>query len=799
MIAVSDDQLCLFTEATNRYLKCFTTFNKYFVETEMYKAAKACLDRNSVVIMTGPPGSGKTIAAIHLLFEARENRQVLHKIRSWEDFVLVNPKKKTTVFIDNIFNETDNYDLENWWNKLDEIFDEFIKKEPEDSDKVSSNKLQLIITARENVIENACTFMKRATPVFNGDFIKHLKDFPLTSEEKDDIFGTQIEFAIKEKHMAAPTGDTEKFREDMKAAEGPIGFPLCAHLYACKEDYRQRGAKFFSHPIEFLKIQIKEEVRHDDTPKTKTLFLVVFLLECHLQTQGQDTKLNVGSEVACRRFLNAISTDLLQIFNPLDFKDLTRCAQKHKGAFFMDVEGGGFRYVHDSVFEAVGTYFCDTSFEEAVRFFPFDIIQTQEYSSLDRQQTQTLAMLFLYEAMNQRLSKVFGCKMFKRKIFVDCFCEELARKRVKDITSFFSLQNDSSSVRLPTLFWASLNNHDYLTDKLCDIIQKHEEINTDYQFYLLMYGKCCSKNEISVAELNGMHVNNMEEIKKQVLSFKDEDQNTILHLLIMSDRSDCHVADAVVKLEKAEADVNVRNKCRMTPLMLAARHKSARTTVIRKLIDIKAMVKYKDQNGSNVFHHCLKSDNNDEICSQNLRILLSGKRSKNIINSDDNDGESALNIAAKQEKHSRILSMLSLLECGDIKTSTLNVDGCSPIHNVVKHLKGNSPHVELECCTRVIILILYVSDPNTVVEDQTRVMDICCAEYLGVKKVLKNPDSHKIMESALDDLIQKVVNKEKDSATVELPNLSHTFPECLKEPIKKAVQLLATVEFKLPK
>lgn len=765
----------------------------------MYKAAKACLDRNSVVIMTGPPGSGKTIAAIHLLFEARENRQVLHKIRSWEDFVLVNPKKKTTVFIDNIFNETDNYDLENWWDKLDEIFDEFIKSETEGSGRISSKNLQLIITARENVIENACKFMKRTTPVFNGDFIKHSKDFPLANKEKDDIFGTQIEFAMKEKHMAAPSGDTEKFREDMKAAEGPIGFPLCAHLYACKEDYRQRGAKFFSRPIEFLKIQIKEEIRHDDTPKTKTLFLIVFLLEWHLQTQDPDAKLNVGSEVACRRFLNAISTDLLQRFNPLDFKDLTRCAQKHKGAFFMDHEGGGFRYVHDSVFEAVGTYLCDTFFEEVVRFFPFDIIQTQEYSSLDRQQTQKLAMRFLYEALNRRLSKVFGCKVFRRKAFVDCFCEELARKSVKDITSFFSLQNDSSSVRLPTLFWASLNNHDYLTDRLCDIMQKNEEINTDYQFYVSMYGKCCSKNETLVARLNGMLVNNLDEIKKRVLSFEDEDENTILHLLVMSDRSYHHVADAIVKLEKAKANVNVRNDSNMTPLMLAARHKSVRTTVIRRLVDIKAAVKYKDIHGSNVFHHCLKSDNNDEICARNLGIVLSGNWGKNILNTDDNDGESALNIAAKQQKYSRILSILMLLECKDINTSTLNLDGCSPIHNVVKQLKGNSPLVELECCARVIILTLYGVDPKKIADDQTGAIDICCTEYMNVNRVLKNPWNIEIMESALDDLLQNVVKKEKDTATVELPNLSDTLPEGIKERIKQTVQLLATVEFKLPK
>jgi hypothetical protein len=725
----------------------------------------------------------------------------VHKIRSWEDFTFLDPKKETTIFIDNIFNDTDDDDLESWWNKLDEIFDEFIKCEMESSDTRSLKNLRIIITARENVIENTCKYMKRTTPILREDFIIHVhsEEVSLTNEDKDEIFRKQIEFAQIERRMTAPLGDTEAFRKEMKEAEGPIGFPLCAHLYACKEDYRQRGAKFFSHPIEFLKIQINDEVHKDDTPKTKTLFFVVFLLEWHSKMQDPGAKLNVGSDIACRRFINAISTDFVRVFNPLDFKDLTRCAQKLLGAFLMAVEGGGFKYIHDSVFEAVGTYFCHAFFEETVRFFPFDIIQTQRYNSLDMQQTQTLALRFLYEALNQRFSKVFACTVFARKNFVDCFCEELERKNDKDVKHFFSLQNDSSNVRLPAAFWASLNKHGYLADKLSDIIQKHEEINTDYQFYLSMYGECCSKYESIVGRLNGILVNNMDEIKKRVLSFKDEEQNTILHLLVMSDRSDRHVENALVRLKNANASVNVRNKSKMTPLMLAAQHQSTRTMVIRELIDMKADVKYKDTNGSNVFHHCLKSDNNDEICARNLEILLGGPRSKNMLNNDDNDGESALNIAAKQQKHSRILSILMLLECKDINTSTLNLDGCSPVHNVVKHLRGNSPLVELECCARVIILTLYGVDPQRVADDKTRANDICSTEYRNVKHVLENPCSKETMKSALDNSIQKVISKEGDNAIVEFPNLSNTIPESVKERIKQAVQLLATATFELQK
>lgn len=64
----------------------------------------------------------------------------------------------------------------------------------------------------------------------------------------------------------------DQFRKEVIKTEGPIGFPLCAHLYFFGEEYQTSGASFFSKPFELLKLQIKDEIAGDNTNRTKSLF-----------------------------------------------------------------------------------------------------------------------------------------------------------------------------------------------------------------------------------------------------------------------------------------------------------------------------------------------------------------------------------------------------------------------------------------------------------------------------------------------------------------------------------------------
>lgn len=89
-------------EESSRYLKYYKGMDLYFVETEAYKSAKEIFDKNGIVIMTGPPGCGKTISAIHMILK-QERKWTLRKIQSWEKLSYIDKNEHTLVFIDNIF------------------------------------------------------------------------------------------------------------------------------------------------------------------------------------------------------------------------------------------------------------------------------------------------------------------------------------------------------------------------------------------------------------------------------------------------------------------------------------------------------------------------------------------------------------------------------------------------------------------------------------------------------------------------------------------------------------------------
>lgn len=131
------------------------------------------------------------------------------------------------------------------------------------------------MTARTKAVKRACDYMGKVTPILNETFIINANN--LTENEKDDIFANQIRFAEKEKHVSANIFSSmgAEFIQ-VRESEGPIGFPLCSHLFVCGKDYRKSGVNFFSRPIQYLKVQLKDEIESDKTNRSKSLFFYVF-------------------------------------------------------------------------------------------------------------------------------------------------------------------------------------------------------------------------------------------------------------------------------------------------------------------------------------------------------------------------------------------------------------------------------------------------------------------------------------------------------------------------------------------
>lgn len=778
----------IFVEKSDKFLKLYKVMDQYFVETEAYAEAETTFNKSGIVIFTGPPGCGKTISAIHLIRKQlkHSNNLTFRKIHFLEELSYIEKDEKSIIFIDNIFyRKKIDLRLENWWKKFEEIYDnEFAGMENKTGSH--SGRLRIVMTARTNVIKRACDYMGKGTLILNERFIINTNN--LTENEKDVIFANQIKFAEKEKHISANicSNIIAEFKQ-VKESKGPIGFPLCAHLFVCGKDYRKSGVSFFSRPIKYLKVQLRDEIECDKTNRSKSLFFYVFFYEWHTKL-GQFELSDIKSKNHCIRFLDKISQNLVTNFDPFDFSELEDEAKRLSGAFFKEVSVCTYK-IHDSVYEAVGAYFCETYVIKTAKFFPLNIILNQSFDKMSDKESFTLATRLLYEALDQRLSEVFSCRVLRQKHFSKLFCDELKKKEPKTIVHFLTTINKSTAVKLPSMFWSSFFDLTHLTEHLYNIAKK-QNLDLTYHLYVSLYGICCLKDKSLLKTTNGMLLDNLNKIRERVLKFKDHDGNYCIHHIIRSDCSDWFAALAINQLLEDKLSPDERNSRRVTPIMLAVENELRRTEVIKTLVNYKSTLHYKDLKGSTVFHHCLGSCNDDETCANYLNILLPQIDYADWLSKDNLNGDTALSIAAKCSKYSRLKSICMLLKrC--VPINTLNEDGYSPLRLVVRSLKRKSDHIELECCTRVIILILNGAGPDKKTDGHHREVDEC--QYEIVRSVLRKPGDIQNMEIALENLFKKFVQSKEG---LELSDVfSEKISDNLKRYVTQAIQQLQNINF----
>lgn len=381
--------------------------------------------------------------------------------------------------------------------------------------------------------------------------------------------------------------------------------------------------------------------------------------------------------------------------------------------------------MHDSVYEAVGAYFCETYFTETVKHYPFDIIQNQDYENLTKSQKVTLSTRLLFKALDQQLSQVFACKIFREEEFSTLFYSELKKKDNNIVDLLVTVTNESSIVKLPIIFWTSYNNIFPLTELLYELVKKRN-ISPEYQLKVLLFWMCCARSEGVLKTVNGMFRYNIEILQNRVQAFVDDEGNYIPHIIIASKSLDEFVLNALKEIsKKSESIATERNKTNITLLMIAVKQIIPRPNVIKYLMNtLPQHLLVKDTNASSVLHHLLGSEN-DETCAQYLDTIMSDGKATKCLPKDDFKGDTALSIAAKEIKHSRIWSMLKLLESGECIVETLNEKGCSPLHLSASSLKGDTPYLKLECCTRVIILLLYRANSNKQTDKSDEPIDEC--------------------------------------------------------------------------
>lgn len=763
--------------------------DKYFVETQAYMEAKNTFIKYGIVIFTGPPGCGKTIAAIHLIRTLIHNtNRTFRKLQHWEELCHIDVNEKSLIFIDNIyFNQNTDKGIESWCDLLKIVNDRY---HAVDSYDTESYRFCIIMTVRSKLIHftSADCNIDKNVHILNTEFC--IDTSRLTEPEKIEILNEQIAFASKEKHskIHIPFLDAS-FRENVILPEGPVGFPLRAHLYFCGEEFWRSGVTSFSRPIEYLKHLIKDEVEHDKSNKTKSLLLILFFREWYSRKEGFYT-FSIKSESLCKQFLNKISPDLIANFEPLEFKELGFAAQRLLNILVKDIGENKYEFVHDSVYEAVGAYFCETYVTETAMYFPLDIIQHQDYEKLTSEQTVTLVTRLMYEALDKRLLEVFSCKIFQRPLFSKQFHLQLMKKDMKTIDHFISLVNESSNVKLPCMFWTCLNNLTSLTELFYEIINE-KNIRPCYNLYVSLFGICCYKYSDVMLMTDDKLFGNFEDIKERVLMFTDDEDNSVINILISSTFSDRFVAIAIEQLLNDDVSIKKRNIHGASPLMIAVQQKLPRIKVIKTLVERSSMFDLSDTTGSTVFHHCLGSAHDDETCAEILEIIIGSCNDIDLLKMVNFNGDTALDIAVKYSNHSRIQSILLLLEgCKDLVYS-LNDDGLTPLHLTMRAFNNCSPCVELECCIRVVILILRGAYTDFKLDEGVKATDEC--QYNCIRNILLHPEDQQIIKSELDGILDKL--KDHKQTSIRSLNCLSTISEGLRGHIAQAISYLQNMSF----
>lgn len=531
----------IFSEESDAFLEAYNQVNESFVETTFTRKCVNQLEQTGLIVIIGKQGCGKTLTAVHILKSDSYEGWVKRKFTSWDDLLAFNLKEKTLVYIDNIF---DGYlyrhQLKKWWDTLCYFYFTFIK---------DKDSIRLMITAKDNVIENACAHIKANVPVLKKYFFVEEESFPLSVEEMLNIVTMQVELAEMMKNIPKPT-----YTETLVTAirKGDIGFPLCAHLYAFEDRQDEKGVWILDKPRAYVKNQIDYEIKKDTTNGVKTLFLILLLYHTKpLSNYKMENNLDFRYGEEWQGFLKErCSEELIDDIKPLHFEDLNERAIELKDKILIK-HHSMYEFKHQIYLEGLVDYFFREHFEVAVKHFPLYILRTCEFQTISETRLNNLVRRLIHDLFKSALSEALSCRIFERDDFEQRFSKKLLKE--EKLTELLHIPDKSSPFSLPVIFWANKYGLKRLSKWLWHFVDTNKE-DVDSQFYLARFGECCEKDEHYITRTSMPLDGN--DVRISVCRFRFSGKN-ILHLLISSDKSDNDAHRFMMKIIKDSPDLKV--------------------------------------------------------------------------------------------------------------------------------------------------------------------------------------------------------------------------------------------------
>lgn len=511
------------------------------METNLSRECLKLLKTRGIAILTGQQGCGKTLTAVHIMESDDYKEWKKVKIISSEDLLALEVENDTIVYIDNILDEfLYREKVQKWWDSLCYFYFEHVK---------SDKNVCLLITAKDNVIKEACKHIRE--DIVRSTFFLRAEMYPLTYDEKLKILESQFKLA-EEMNIENPTIDSKY--DELKEKTFPIGFPLCAHLYAFEPDMTVKTTAIFDNPKSYVVHHITTEIEKDESHEVKTLFLyLLFHLNQHGLEKANDFDLK--SEEICQETLKDMaSEDLLQIMEPLNFNNLFERALSLKETILIQLNNS-FAFKHHIYLEGVSDYFFRKYPEQSVQHFPLGILRTYTFPDALPRVLDKIKQRLMKE-IHEGIPEVLGCEIFMKPEFEREFSKELRN----DGTLSDLVLNPTNVFRsdLPLTYWASKLRRSVLLKEAVKLIHLRMQ-ELDFSFYQMIFGECCEKDEKYVAQFSPTMAEDrrLDELKQLVLNFRYSGGKSIICMTLSSNKPDQETHQILTTLLNDDVDDNL--------------------------------------------------------------------------------------------------------------------------------------------------------------------------------------------------------------------------------------------------
>lgn len=506
-----------------------------FVETSYAKTCSTELEKRGMIILIGEQGCGKTMIAEHIMYSKPYTGWTKQDIQN-QNLKKLKPKDRTFLYIDDLFDGyTYETNLKEWWDSLFSFYSRYLEK---------SDNVRLIITIKDTVMKKVRVFINKKN--LNETFFlwansEHLK---LSVTEKQEILQKQYELARKQKNIDNLFIKGSKRWYRIMNEKCPIGFPLCAHMYASEEIESKRKETIFSEPREYVKDKIEYEMKHDPKNDVKTLLLLLLF-------EGSLSEEILKKEKQCEQLLKDRSSgEMINQMN-LSFGNLCNTAKKLNGVLFRK-HGPLYKFKHHIHLEGACDILLQQDFFFGVQHFPLCVLRICELPHVSQKKLDTLRKRLKEDFKKGDFRKVLECDILKTPRFQEDFCSDLLKEQF--LQSNFSSTDITCVFKFPMIFWASKYNLHKLLETFLKLAEEKKE-DERLHFYIAMFGKCCEDSEHYINCIDCPP--KISEVQKAVFKFKNSEGKTILHLLISSDMLDTDVHKYLTKLISMSSDLKI--------------------------------------------------------------------------------------------------------------------------------------------------------------------------------------------------------------------------------------------------